>query len=287
MLPARPSSLPLDLPGGVNTVSSARTVTAALAPEETRILLQEVPAAYHTRINDVLLTALVQAFAQWTGATDLLVDLEGHGRDAGPRNLGPREALFADLDVSRTVGWFTVLHPVYLDLADAWGPGEELKAVKEQLAAVPGGGLGYGLLRYLGDDREKLARLRRRPAAQVSFNYLGQLDSATAESSFWRPLAEGSGPAVGPGGLRTHLLEINGAVSGDRLRLNWSYSANLHRRATVESLAAGYLKALRSLIDHCLSPEAGGYTPADFPEARISQKDLDKLLTQVGTGSRR
>ncbi|MCP4663055.1 MAG: amino acid adenylation domain-containing protein, partial [bacterium] len=263
--------LPVDSPGGVNTMASARIVTAVLEVDQTRSLLQEVPAAYHTQINDVLLTALVQALARWTGAATHLVDLEGHGR----------EELFAGVELSRTVGWFTVIYPVLLDLGTAWGPGEELMAVKEQLRAVPNGGIGYGLLRYLGGDRETVEKLCGLPGAEVSFNYLGQLDPVLSHSSLLRPAPESSGPATGSGGLRTHLLEINGGIADSRLRMNWTFSENLHHRSTVEALAASFLETLRGLIRHCLSPEAGAHTPADFPEARLGQKDLDKLFGQI------
>ncbi len=268
---ARVEPLPVDLPGGANTVASQRTVTMTLQAAETRSLLREVPAAYHTQINDVLLTALVEAFAAGTGTGSLLVDLEGHGR----------EELVEGAELSRTVGWFTAMYPVLLDLGDAWDPGEELKAIKEQLRAVPGGGIGWGLLRYLHGDGETRKRLASLPAAEVSFNYLGQLDPTLQDSSLLRPARESGGPATGSGGLRAHLLEIDGGISDGCLRLRWSYSENLHRRATVEGLAAGYLEALRALIDHCLSPEAGGHTPADFPEARLGQKDLDKLFARI------
>ncbi len=99
----------------------------ALSEEETQALLTEVPQAYHTQINEVLLTALVQAFARWTGQPSLLVHLEGHGR----------EDLFEEVDLSRTVGWFTSLMPLVLTLPEDQGPGEAFKGIKEQLRAFP------------------------------------------------------------------------------------------------------------------------------------------------------
>src|SRR5258705_2581520 len=125
---------------GINSAGSARTVSARLNAADTQALLQEVPGVYHTQINDVLLTALVEAMAAWTGRRTLLVALEGHGR----------EELLADVDVSRTVGWFTSLFPVLLDLDTARDPESALKSVKEQLRAIPRRGIGYGILRHLG-----------------------------------------------------------------------------------------------------------------------------------------
>src|SRR5205823_313117 len=137
-----PPPLPADHELGANDMASAEGVRVLLSAEETDALLHEAPAAYRTQINDILLTALLEATAAWSGQRSLLLDLEGHGR----------EALFEDADLSRTVGWFTSLFPVRLVLGKGSGPGESLKSVKEQLRGIPQRGVGYGLLRHLRAD---------------------------------------------------------------------------------------------------------------------------------------
>ncbi|HEX9426136.1 MAG TPA: condensation domain-containing protein, partial [Candidatus Polarisedimenticolia bacterium] len=265
----RPASrLPLDQPAGENLEESARTVSVVLEPAETRALLQEVPRAYRTQINDVLLTALAEAFAPWTGARALRIDLEGHGR----------EDLFEGVDLSRTVGWFTSLTPVVLRLGEARTPGEALRAIKEQLRRVPRHGIGYGLLRYFGGDAEMAARLRAMPQAEVAFNYLGQFDPSLPDEALFGLARRDTGPAHGPRGRRSHLVEIDGLIAGDRLRLRFIYSEACHHRATIERLADRYLAELRGLIAHCRSSEAGGSTPSDFPLADLDQRELDRLL---------
>ncbi len=263
--------LPVDYPDGDNTEASARSVTVALSPEETQALLQEVPAAYRTEINDALLAALAQAVAKWTGSSALLVALEGHGR----------EDLFDDVDLSRTVGWFTTLYPVRLDLTGIYDPGEALKAVKEQLRRVPRRGIGYGLLRYLCEDEEVRQQIRALPQPEISFNYLGQLDQAVPEGSPFGPAPESGGPAHSPRGKRSHRLEINGVIAGGRLQLEWTYSETLHRRSTIERLAQDFLEALRAIIAHCQSPDAVGYTPSDFAEFEWDQEDLDDIMAAI------
>ncbi|MBV9774988.1 MAG: amino acid adenylation domain-containing protein, partial [Gemmatimonadetes bacterium] len=265
--------LPVDHPGGANPVAATRTVTVALPADETRALLYDVPAAYRTQVNDVLLAALARTLSRWTGESRVLVELEGHGR----------EELFSDVDLSRTVGWFTTVYPVLLDVRHAPDAGAALRAVKEQLRALPRSGIGYGALRWLGsaETRERLAAL---PRAAIGFNYLGQTDGglqggdgAGGEAVF--SLApESVGSDVSPAGPRPHLLEVSGAVRGGRLRMEWGYGAGVHARATVERLAERFLAELRGLIAHCTSPEAGGYTPSDFPLARLGQARLDTLL---------
>jgi amino acid adenylation domain-containing protein/non-ribosomal peptide synthase protein (TIGR01720 family) len=272
--PRQVPRLPVDYPGGDNTVATVRTVSVTLSESETQALLLEVPSSYNTQINDVLLTALVQAFTQWTGDHSLLVDLEGHGR----------EEIFDDVDLSRTVGWFTTLFPVLLILEEASHPGEAVKAVKEQLRGIPNRGIGYGVLRYLSSDREIVDQLAALPQAEVSFNYFGQFDQTLSESSLFGWAQESTGPAQSQRGKRCHLLDINGFVTGGALRLDWTYSEQLHSRATIESLAQGFGEALRSLIAHCQSPEAGGYTPSDFPDIELSQEQLEKALAEMNLG---
>ncbi|HEX6289610.1 MAG TPA: condensation domain-containing protein, partial [Herpetosiphonaceae bacterium] len=262
--------LPLDNPHGANLVATAREITLALDAEETRALLHDVPPVYHTQINDVLLTALIQGFAAWTGQHALRLDVEGHGR----------EDLLAGVDLSRTVGWFTSVFPVALDLPHTSDPGAALKAVKEHLRHIPRRGIGYGLLRYLNAN-DGAAGLRLLPPAEINFNYLGQTDQSQA-SSLFAAATESSGPNVDPQAQRPYLLEISGIVSGGQLRLQWLYSEQLHHRATIEAFAQHTLAALRALIRHCLASEAGGYTPSDFPAARVSQGDLNKLLGMIG-----
>jgi len=264
--------LPVDFPSGSNTEADAQTVTVSLEAEETRTLLQEVPSAYGTEINDALLAALTQAFARWTGSPTLLVDLEGHGR----------EPLFEDVDLSRTVGWFTTIFPVCLDLRRASGPGEALTTVKEQLRRVPGRGIGYGLLRYLCHDQEVVTRLEALPQAEVSFNYLGQFDQILDQASPFRLARESAGGSRSLQGRLGHLLSVNGGVADGRLQMEWTYSRRLYRRETVERVAEAFIQALRAIIAHCRSPEAVGYTPSDFPDAGLSQEEIDRLLVEVG-----
>ncbi|MCU0532506.1 MAG: amino acid adenylation domain-containing protein [Hydrococcus sp. Prado102] len=264
--------IPVDYPKQeVNTVASSNLVSVSLSESLTRALLQEVPAAYNTQINDVLLSALLQCFAQWTKAPYLHVELEGHGR----------EELFENVDLSRTVGWFTTRFPVLLESEDINHPGEALKSVKEQLRRIPIRGIGYGVLRYLAQDAATRLQLQTLPTAQVSFNYLGQFDRVLSESPGWQLAKESTGLVRSPLGKRRHLLEVDGLVESGKLQINWTYSENVHQRSTIERLAQDFIEALESLIAHCQFSEAGGYTPSDFPEADLSQQELDELVAKL------
>jgi amino acid adenylation domain-containing protein/non-ribosomal peptide synthase protein (TIGR01720 family) len=266
------AALPVDGAGSGNAQATARTASVALDAEETRTLLQEVPKAYRTQINDVLLTALAVALRRWTGERRFLIDLEGHGR----------EDLFEGLDLSRTVGWFTSIFPVLLELGEDGGPGEAIKAVKEQLRRVPARGVSYGVLRYLSPDAEARESLRGLPQPEVSFNYLGQIQAPAGLASPMRFGRESTGSSQSRHGARRHRLGVNAVVAGGRLVLSWAYDEDLHRRETIERLAGGCVEALRDLMRHCLDRPGTGATPSDFPLARVDQGVLDRLLVALG-----
>ncbi|WP_079165662.1 non-ribosomal peptide synthetase [Streptomyces sp. NRRL S-31] len=254
--------LPVDLAGG-NTAADVREVTVRLDPARTADLLRRVPGVYRTRIDDVLLTALGRVLADWTGRDTVAVGLEGHGRE---------DQLFEDVDLSRTVGWFTSLHPVALTVpAGDWGTA--LKSVKEQLRAVPDRGLGHGVLRHLAREE----RLTGTPGPGISFNYLGRFDWSAGTGTLIGAVPGGLGGAEAPSTERPHLLDVVARVEDDRLEITWHYSAGRHRPETVTALAEGMLRALGDLVAHCALPDAGGRTPSDFPLARLDQAAVDRI----------
>ncbi|MFD1542539.1 non-ribosomal peptide synthetase [Nonomuraea guangzhouensis] len=250
--------LPLDAADtrGGNVAGDLRSVTTTLDADATRRLLREVPEVYRTRVDEVLLSALGRVLTGWAGGDRVLVETEGHGR----------EDLFPEVDLSRTVGWFTAVSPLALRIP-AGGWGEVLRSVKEQVRAVPLRGLGYGALRHLSPAG---AELRNDRQPQVSFNYLGRM-----ESRGMLPTPEGT--ERDPRQERTHLLEINAVVRGDRLEIRWSYSHRRHRERTVTALADRMTAALAEIVEHCARPGAGGCTPSDFPLARLDQAAVDRV----------
>lgn len=254
--------LPVDAPEGGDIEACTEEASFTLTERQTGALLQEVPPVYRTQINDLLLAALASTICGWSRSDSVLIHLEGHGR----------EDLFPDVDLSRTVGWFTSLFPVRLRIDVEADPGRLLKSVKEQLRAVPRNGISYGVRRYLSSHGSV------GPKPQISFNYLGQLDQALPADGLFAAAAESAGTCFGPRNARMHEWEIVGYVLEGRFRLFWRYSRERYRRETIESLCRCYQSALESLIDHCLSPRAGGCTPSDFPLASLNQGDLDRFI---------
>jgi len=257
-----------DLPGAKPDarLSNALAITVQTRLDQglTRRLLQESPAAYRTQVNDLLLTALSRVLVRWNQRQSVTIQLEGHGR----------EDLFDDIDLTRSVGWFTTLYPVRL--TPELDIGQSIKTVKEQLRAVPNKGIGFGVLRYVGRDADRQC-LSQLPAPRITFNYLGQFDSSfeTDGESLFTPAAENAGNEQSPDAPLSNWLTLNGRVYGGELKVGWTFSREMFDEALIQGLADEYADELRLLIGHCADHQ--GVTPADFPLARISQAQLDAL----------
>ncbi|RMU33483.1 Pyoverdine sidechain peptide synthetase II, D-Asp-L-Thr component, partial [Pseudomonas amygdali pv. morsprunorum] len=262
--------LPRDKPEGSMRNRDAAHASSWLSKDLTHKLLKVAPAAYRTQVNDLLLTALAQVLCEWSQQPSVLIQLEGHGR----------EDLFDDTDLSRTVGWFSSLFPVRLTPQIA--PGASLCGIKEQLRAVPNKGIGYGVLRHLGEPsfKQQLAAL---PQARVTFNYLGQFDGSFNEQqgALFVPSADKTGTALCEDGPLGNWLSLNGQVFDGQLQLDWSFSREVYHASTIDTLARRYEQALTTLIDHCTAGHQG-VTPSDFPLARLTQTQLDGLPIAAG-----
>jgi amino acid adenylation domain-containing protein/non-ribosomal peptide synthase protein (TIGR01720 family) len=260
------AAVPAARANGANVEGDVGIAVARLTADETSALLQRVPAAYGTRINDALLAALDGALAAWMGDATVLVDLEGHGRE----ELGA--------DVARTVGWFTSVFPVRMDVKRGATPRARLVAAKERLRAMPRNGVGFGILRYTARD----AALASGAPASVLFNYLGQFDQVVAGSALFRFAPESAGAWRSARARRRHELEVNGVVQDGALEVRFAYAKARQDASAMEALASSFASALRAIIAHATAPSAGGYTPSDFPMAGLDQAALDKLFPVRG-----
>ncbi|GLY53409.1 non-ribosomal peptide synthetase [Lentzea sp. NBRC 102530] len=232
---ALPPAAPLPVDGqGPDVEASTRSVEFSLTREDTSALLTLAPGAFRTRVNDVLLAGLAWALTRWTGEDGVVVDLEGHGR----------EELFDDIDLSRTVGWFTAIYPVALRVPDEDWP-SLIKNIRRQLRAVPDDGLSYGALRYLAEP----GTLPDRAHAGVLFNYHGQAGAGSAESPLYQSFHDPVGAPRHPAERRSHALEVVGAVSDGVLAFEWLYSADVHDEQTVRRVADHHLAALRAIAE--------------------------------------
>jgi len=242
LAPASSAILPVDGEGD-RALGASRVLTFRLDRSATQRLREDGLRAYGLRPDEMLLTALAQTLAAWSGHAGALIDLEGHGR----------EDVIDDVDLSRTVGWFTTRYPVWLDApTDA---GAALVAVKEQLRAVPHKGLHFGLLTHLRDDTAVAATIRGLPKAGVSFNYLGQFDRTLDSDGRFGLAQESGGISASDTSPMAHLLDLNGRIVDGALSLTWRYSPGVLADATVRGLVDDFAARVDALTRHCSATE--------------------------------
>ncbi len=259
--------LPIDF-SGENTGISAKNISVKLNKKLTKQLLKEAGKAYKTEINDLLLTALAISLEKWTGNNNIIINLEGHGR----------EDIFIDTDISRTVGWFTTQFPVCLSLEKDNNIADTIKSIKEQLRAIPNKGVRYGILKYLHPENSVKEGVSLQKNNEISFNYLGQFDNVNENRDLISLSKLSPGVSVSKANHRINIIDINSMISGGELVINFTYSDNLHKKETIDNLVKSYVAGLQNIIEHCIQPESKGYTPSDFQLSEITQEELDDLL---------
>jgi amino acid adenylation domain-containing protein/non-ribosomal peptide synthase protein (TIGR01720 family) len=232
----------------------------------TEQLLQQVPKAYQTEINDILLASLVLTITNWTKASALRIGLEGHGR----------ESFDDEINTSRTVGWFTTLYPVLLE-CDSKNPGNLIKSVKEQLRQIPNKGLGYGILKYL----QKESVLQSDNPWDLVFNYFGQLDGVAKKGNWLTGAKESTGLNSDSENEIQDKLTINSRVQNGKLSLSWTFSRLHFKKETIEQLASKYIENLEALIQHCVNIQEIQKTPSDYGlQAFVNYREFDAFLQQ-------
>ncbi|WP_186314856.1 non-ribosomal peptide synthetase [Bacillus pumilus] len=242
-----------------------QTIRFTLSEEETRSLLTDVHEAYQTDINDILLTALGLSMKEWTGEDRHFIHLEGHGR----------EDILPAVNVSRTIGWFTSMYPVLLDMSHADDLSYQIKYLKEELRHIPNKGIGYGILKYLTPDKMKDA-ISFDLAPDISFNYLGQFDeqiTGELSRSTWD-----SGKSLSPESEKPHALDIVGFVEQAKLHVTISYHQLEFEERTMEQFKDLLEKNVKTLISHCVSQEETQMTPSDVGDEELTMDELEKLM---------
>ncbi|HLP61987.1 MAG TPA: amino acid adenylation domain-containing protein, partial [Candidatus Deferrimicrobium sp.] len=262
------TSIPKDFAQENNSKKDEEKLSFNLGENETNLLLTRAHEAFGTEINDLLLTALGMAIKQMFGVEKIAVALEGHGR----------EEIFADVDIKRTVGWFTIVYPIILDFSHRF-PGQDLgrqiKEIKEHLHHVPNKGIGYGIIKYLSvSGHKKDIHFTLKP--QIIFNYLGQFDSNTREMSF-RIAAESPGHMTSSFTPREFELDVESIIAEKRLFMTIFYSKKQYRKETIQNLMNHYRETLTHIITYCCSRERSELTPSDFSYSSLTIEQVELL----------
>ncbi|QDX94131.1 amino acid adenylation domain-containing protein [Brevibacillus laterosporus] len=266
---AKVTMLPRDFEVAENKQKNTRILKTELTMEQTENLLRNVNHSYHTEVNDILLTAVGLTFKDWAKTNQMIINLEGHGR----------EDILNDMNISRTVGWFTSQYPVVLDLEKSEDISLQIKLVKENLRHIPNKGIGYDILRYV-TIKELRPSLSFGLQPEVSFNYLGQFDSDVKTGVFSLSQNE-TGNLFSPESERPFLLDISSVVESGKLQISIGYNSLQYKEETIAALAEMYKKHLLLIIDHCMSKEVGELTPSDLGDDDLSFEDLENILELI------
>ncbi|MFP7234280.1 amino acid adenylation domain-containing protein [Bacillus subtilis] len=263
--------IPKDNEAAPNTFKDTEVIDFNLSRRHTELLLTAANKAYSTEMNDILLTALGLALQQWTGYDQFKISMEGHGR----------EAYLEDIDISRTVGWFTSIYPVWLDMrnSDYKSKDERLgyliKQTKDMLHRIPYKGAGYGVLKYIN---KKWGSEKDSP--EISFNYLGQFDqdiqSKAFEVSDIKP-----GNEISPNWERPHALDISGAISSGCLNMHIIYNRLQFEKKTIQTFAGHFQQTLQNIIEHCTGKENREWSASDFTDEDLTLDELSEIMGAV------
>ncbi|MBD5797972.1 hypothetical protein BHU24_24510 [Bacillus pseudomycoides] len=259
--------LPKDSDAKHMLIKDSENIIIQWTEQETEQLLKQTHRAYNTEINDLLLTVLGKAVHSWTGMEKIIVNLEGHGR----------EQIIPEIDITRTVGWFTSQYPVVLHIETGKGLSTHIKTIKEELHQIPNKGIGYGILKYLSELQEDHT-LGSQP--EISFNYLGQFDQ-DLQNSAMQVSSYSTGTTVSGRQLRTYVLDINGIITDGKLLFSINYSNKQYRKETMEQFAELIRISLQEVIEHCINKDRTELTPSDISLKGLTIEELENLMSQI------
>lgn len=259
--PALPLTLAAD-----TTEAATHLHTHAWSRELTQQLFDTQLAQLNVNAETALLAALAHAVEQEFQQAEFGIEMESHGRDIAD----------TQVDISRTVGWFTAIYPLALSFDMGSDLMSKLKRTKQSLGEVPEQGIGFAALRYLHNTSE-LSALNPR----IKFNYFGRVAEAVTDgdAAHWQEAPEFVTALHSEQQIKHHLLEINVAVLHGQLQLSWRYP--LAHKAAFDALFARFAESVEQLITNSDAASQPILTPSDVPEAEMEQEDLDDLMSEL------
>ncbi|GAB6259741.1 amino acid adenylation domain-containing protein [Peribacillus sp. N1] len=243
-----------------DTVGTANVLYKELDEDTLNNLIKKVNEIYNLELNETLIIALVITLNDLTNRSDIVIELERHGR----------EFVNDYIDVSRTIGWFTSMFPAYF-VVDHEDINNNIKSLKEQLRNIPNKGFNYSILKFLNNE------LRDKGNKHIRFNYLGDFDTI-----FDREGLNFSNIKFGLDSDKknslTSLMDIDAIVVNKKLKISFTYSRNRFEDETIKKLMDSYVDTLKLILDKCTNEDLKEFTPSDFDAAGISQEELDSLF---------
>ncbi|MBP7654186.1 amino acid adenylation domain-containing protein, partial [Candidatus Dependentiae bacterium] len=248
----------------------AKNEILVIEKELTEKILKSVHFAYNTKINDILLTALADGFEKSFGKENLLVELETHGRDE----------ILREVNISRTIGWFTAMYPLILKNYDDIS--KSIKETKELLRRVPNNGIGYGILKYLTDSDHKKTMSFDKIRPYVLFNYLGEVSSNEQSKSIFNFSQMSSGQNISGDFELQHPIEINAVTVDYNINFNITYNPEIYTEKEIKSFRDNYRKALIKIAEHCILKTERENTPGDYTDCPLELGEYEDAIKANG-----
>lgn len=247
---------------GITLNSDIKSLETVLDTDFTQTVLKEIHHAYGTEINDILLSALSLSLSEWTGDSQFVIGLEGHGR----------EELYDNLDLSKTVGWFTSVYPVQLDVPLDGSLISLIAGTKEMIRTIPNKGIDYGILKYITSDVD-INNALDCDIYQLVFNYLGNFDANMQEDGLLHFAKESTGSNISEANKNNVGIELEGLTVNGKLQFTWRYDANKYKAETINLLAELFLNKLKEIVEHCKPITETVKVPNDYGLSGIANFD--------------
>ena len=259
-----------------NTYGNASCEGFELDVATTATLMTKCHDTFRTEPLDVLLAAMIHSFSQtFTDRNSPAIFNEGHGREVWDNSI----------DLSRTIGWFTTMYPVYVASAGSQDFIDTLRHVKDYRRSVPGNGRPYFASRLLTAKGAK--KFRGHWPLEITFNYLGTYQQLERSEALLVPAEEMAGEARAAGGKadyghetpRFGLFEISAVVVQGKLRYSFTFNQQVKHLDKVKAWVSKCQETLRSMPSQVAQM---GYSPtlSDYPLLSVDYEGLQKLTLE-------
>ncbi|WP_299079938.1 condensation domain-containing protein [uncultured Paraglaciecola sp.] len=255
-----------------NTAKTTQIFNQSFDLQTSNALLKDLPKTHKIEVRDSLICALICALNEWAESQSIVIDMEGHGR----------EQLFEDVDISRTVGWFTSVFPVLFELVPSANIAEQLANIQQTIKDIPNKGIGHGIIKeYIADPK-----IKQQPHAEICFNYLGQTNDVLGGEKTLQIMQQNIGQPRSPNGLRAYLIEVNARIENEILIIDWFYSDNIHLQSSIQRLAQIFDNFLRDIIKapHTQPTNVENDLQNSFGLDESELSSISDLLSQLENG---
>lgn len=230
-------------------------------------LQQKVNKPYSTKTLEILFAAFSLTLKDYFGKGRYLIDMENHGRGF----------IESDIDVSRTVGWFTAAYPLDINTSKLEDTSQAIMYIKEKIRRIPNNGLNYGVLKYLTEDVDQRQYHLDQVKSEIIFNYLGEINHLSTHENL-EVIDYNYGITRSSKQKKQHVLEIDILIIDKKINLYIHYNNKCFSNEQIEIFSNIYNSKLKELVDHCIAQQEVMYTPSDFDNTTLDMAELSSLL---------